>query len=177
MPRCLGVRIETNYELHFYRFMTNILFFSFPTGNPKAERGSPAEQTYEKGVKIYGRASLLRAFVQIVFSAIYPFLLRFISPGKLMGLCFGCFGIVLAILNNTRSMEYGELIIVLLGFPGAAHYTIPTGLTVEYSDETNRGRHLGALNCFAVIPQLIDTTYVGNACMPGCSCVRFEVTL
>ncbi|PXF42952.1 Sucrose transport protein SUC2 [Gracilariopsis chorda] len=160
-------RIGGTYALGFFTlfcampYASSWLGSSVLGGNPKAKKGSAAEATYEKGVKIYGKASLLRALVQIAFAAVYPFLLRFISPGKLMGVCFGTFGIFLAILSSTKSMEYGELIIVLLGFPGAAHFTLPTGLTVEYSDETNRGRHLGALNCFAVVPQLIDTTYTG----------------
>ncbi|KAI0558248.1 MFS/sugar transport protein [Gracilaria domingensis] len=157
-------RIGGTYALGFFMLfctMPNLsswLGASVLGGDPNAPEGSDSEAVYERGVNIYGKASLIRALVQILFSAVYPFLLRFVSAGKLMGLCFGVYGILLAIFNGTKSLLIGQFMVIMLAFPEAAHFTLPTGLTVEYSDDTNRGKYLGALNCFAVIPQLIDTT-------------------
>lgn len=74
-----------------------------------------------------------------------------------MGASFGFFGILLMTLAGTSEKSLGEVVVVLMALPIAAHFTLPVGLTVENSNPYNRGRYLGALNCFAVIPQIIDT--------------------
>lgn len=129
-------------------------------GDPDAPSGSKKAQLFEKGVSLYGTASLPRTLIQIVYSAIYPYLLIHVSPGQLMSISFGLFGAVLFVSSGTHISKIGQLVVVLMGLPIAAHFTLPVGLTVENSDSSNRGRYLGALNCFAVIPQLIDTGYV-----------------
>lgn len=113
---------------------------------------------YERGVKITGQAGQWRALTQVIFSAVYPLLLNYISPGNLMGIAFGVFGLLLAVGSGTNSVLFAQIIVTVFGLPMSAHFTVPTGLTVEYSDASNRGGYLGALNCFAVIPQLIDTS-------------------
>lgn len=129
-------------------------------GNPDAKPGSKKSKLYEQGVTLYGQASLIRSLIQIVYSAIYPWLLKFITPAQLMGTSFASFGIVLLILGNTNVPAVGQLLVMAMALPIAAHFTLPVGLTVQHSEVSNRGRFLGALNCFAVIPQLIDTGYV-----------------
>lgn len=136
--------------------------FDAYAGDPDAASGSKKAQLYEKGVSLYGTASLPRTLIQIVYSAIYPYLLYHISPGQLMSISFGIFGIVLFVFSSTNVPQIGQLVVVLMALPIAAHFTLPVGLTVENSASSNRGRYLGALNCFAVIPQLIDTGYVAS---------------
>ena len=113
---------------------------------------------YERGVSIYGEASLPRTLIQIIYSAIYPYLLKHISPGQLMGFSFGLFGLLLLTFSGTDVQRIGQAVVVFMALPIAAHFTLPVGLTVENSEASNRGRYLGALNCFAVVPQLIDTS-------------------
>lgn len=128
------------------------------TGNSEAPKDSAASKLYERGVSSYGQASLIRAVVQIIFSASYPwFLACGATAGQLMAGAFGSFSIMTLILAGTKSLLMGKLIVVMLAFPLAAHFTLPIGLLMENTDLSHRGRYLGALNCFAVIPQLIDT--------------------
>lgn len=127
------------------------------SGNPQAAKGSKAAQLYEKGVNLYGKAGLVRACLQIVFCAVYPWMLKCITAGQLMGLSFGSFAVLMLIFANTHSETWAQILVVAFALPMAAHFTLPVGLTVHNSDASNRGRYLGALNCFAVIPQLIDT--------------------
>lgn len=115
---------------------------------------------YERGVSVYGEASLPRTAIQIVYSAVYPYLLYYITPAQLMGASFTIFGAILVTFSGTHAEGLGKLVVISMGLPIAAHFTLPVGLTVENSDLGNRGRYLGALNCFAVVPQLIDTAYV-----------------
>lgn len=133
------------------------LFFSFVTGNPYAKPNSPKARLYEDGVGLYGKASLVRSLIQIVYSAVYPWLLNVVSPAQLMSLSFGVFGVLLMIFANTNARNIGQIVVYSMALPIGAHFTLPVGLTVENSDMSNRGRFLGALNCFAVVPQLIDT--------------------
>eukprot|EP00177_Eucheuma_denticulatum_P005947 GFKZ01010844.1.p1 GENE.GFKZ01010844.1~~GFKZ01010844.1.p1 ORF type:complete len:298 (-),score=23.19 GFKZ01010844.1:1374-2267(-) len=130
-------------------------------GDPSAEDGSKGAMAYEQGVNVYGRAGLVRATAQIVYSAVYPWMLKLLTPGQLMAASFGIFGVVVLIFAGTKSLWVAELVVVLMALPMAAHFTVPVGMTVENSGTSNRGRYLGALNCFAVIPQLIDTLYTG----------------
>lgn len=97
----------------------------------------------------------------MAFSAVYPWLLDFVPPGQLMGATFILFSTLLLAFSGTSSALWAQAVVILMGLPMAALLTIPVAITVENSDETNRGKYLGALNCFAVIPQLIDTLYVG----------------
>lgn len=129
-------------------------------GDPDAPAGTPAAALYEKGVSVYGSASLPRTIIQILYSAIYPYLLYYISPAQLMAVSFGIFGSLLLAFSGTHVQQFAQIVVVSMALPIAAHFTLPVGLTVENSDASNRGRFLGALNCFAVVPQLIDTAYV-----------------
>lgn len=134
------------------------LFCTLRAGSPDAPGDSELAKKYEGGVRIYGRASLARAMIQIVFSGAYPWLLKTIfTEGQLLALCFGIFGVLVAIFSGTNSTPVGFAIIVVLALPMASLFTIPAGITLQNSDKSNTGRYLGALNCFAVIPQLIDT--------------------
>lgn len=127
-------------------------------GNSEAPKDSASSKLYEKGVSAYGQASLIRAAVQILFSAGYPWLLACgVTAGQLMGIAFGSFSIVTLILAGTKSLVVGKFVVVMLALPLAAHFTLPIGLLMENTDLAHRGRYLGALNCFGVIPQLIDT--------------------
>lgn len=130
-------------------------------GDPDAAQGSGAAKAYEKGVNIYGRAGLVRALIQLLFSAIYPWLLKCLTVGQLMGSSFGLYGVLLLIFAGTEKVITAQILVIAMGLPTAAEFTLPVGVTVENSDASNRGRYLGALNCFAVIPQLIDTMYTG----------------
>lgn len=129
-------------------------------GDPDAPAGSPKQKLYGHGVTVYGKASMFRSAIQIIYSAVYPYLLYVISPGQLMCASFGVFGVLLMIAANTTSVRLAQSVVVSMALPIAAHFTLPVGLTVQNSDVSNRGRFLGALNCFAVMPQLIDTAYV-----------------
>lgn len=71
---------------------------------------------------------------------------------------FSAFTMVAA---GTHSALLAQVCVVLFALPQATLLTLPVGITVAKSDESSRGRFLGALNVFAVIPQLIDTMYVG----------------
>lgn len=113
---------------------------------------------FERGVNLYGRSGVIRALLQIVFSAIYPKLLQIgAPPGQLLASTFLSFSLIIFIYAETKSEVIAQFGVILFSLPSAALLTLPVGLTVALSDETNRGRHLGALNVFAVIPQLIDT--------------------
>lgn len=148
MTYCLGL------------FLICLILCIYVTGSPTAAPGSQEAVLYEHGVRIYGQAGLPRAFLSAVFSAVYPSLLRFVTPGQMMGCSYLAFSILLLIFSNTSSRLWAQIVVVLMAFPMAATFTLPVGVTVENSDKSNRGRYLGALNCFAVIPQLIDTLYV-----------------
>lgn len=74
-----------------------------------------------------------------------------------MGVSFAIFAALALVFAGTHSEMAAKFFVVGMAFPQAAQYTLPVGLTVNNSDLTNRGRYLGALNIFAVIPQLIDT--------------------
>lgn len=128
-------------------------------GDPNAPTNSHDALLFEEGVNLYGRAGIVRGIVQILFSAIYPKLLQCgIPPGHLFAYCFSAFSIVILIYARTNSALLAQIGVILYALPLAAILTLPIGLTMALSDETNRGRHLGALNVFAVVPQLIDTT-------------------
>lgn len=130
-------------------------------GDADAAKGSHKAALYEKGVNLYGQAGLVRAVLQILFSAIYPTLLDCgLQPGKLLSVAFAVFSVAVFIFANTNVPAIAEFVVIMMAFPSAGLFSIPVGMTVELSDESNRGRYLGALNCFAVIPQLIDTAYV-----------------
>lgn len=90
----------------------------------------------------------------------YPLLLKVATPGQLLGLCFSAFGVVVLMFSRTHIIWIAQLTVAMMAFPMASLFTLPAGLTVQLSDGSNLGRNLGALNCFAVIPQLIDTVYV-----------------
>lgn len=124
-------------------------------------KGSAEAALYEKGVNLYGKAGLVRGVLQIIFSALYPKLLDSgLQPGRVLAVAFALFSAILLAFANTNTPRIAEFVIIIMAFPAASLFSMPVGMTVELSDETNRGRYLGALNCFAVIPQLIDTTYV-----------------
>lgn len=111
---------------------------------------------------MFGEAGLIRAFLQLIVSGLYPTLLNSgLEAGYILGVCFAAYSASIFMFAYTEVARLGELVVVMMGLPAAVLYTIPVGLTVAKSDETNRGRYLGALNCFAVIPQLIDTCYTG----------------
>lgn len=132
-------------------------FFLIFKGDPNAPPGSPKAKKFEMGVNLYGRASIVRSLIQISYSAIYPWLLNFITPAQLMSTSFGIFGILLMLFSNTNDERLGRIVVMAMALPIGAHFTLPVGLTVEHSEPSNRGRYLGALNCFAVQAQLIDT--------------------
>lgn len=131
-------------------------------GDPNASKGSEQILLYEKGVNLFGEAGLIRAVLQLTLAGLYPTLLRNgIQAGHIIGVCFAAYSTAIFMFAHTKVARLGELVVIMMGFPSAVLYTIPVGLTVAKSDESNRGRYLGALNCFAVIPQLIDTSYTG----------------
>lgn len=160
-------RIGITYSLGFFAlfccmpYMSSWVGESVLGGDPDGEPGSELVEKYERGVNLYGRAGLMRALVMMIFSGIYPKLLNWISPGQLMALTYGTFGASIIALASTRSATVGQFVVILLGLPQAAEFTVPVGMTVAKSDASNRGRYLGSLNIFAVIPQLIDTFYTG----------------
>lgn len=130
-------------------------------GDPKAQEGSEGAMLYEKGVSLYGQAGLYRGVVQIIFSGLYPTMLACgLSPGILMGLSFLVYAIYLFLFSQTHSPLIAQIAIIMWALPQASLLSVPMGMTVALADNFNRGKYLGALNIFAVIPQLIDTTYV-----------------
>lgn len=64
------------------------------------------------------------------------------------------------LFSNTHVELFAQIVVMAMALPISAHFTLPVGLTVENSEPSNRGRYLGALNCFAVQAQLIDTACV-----------------
>lgn len=111
---------------------------------------------------MFGKAGLIGGFFQLIIAGLYPAILRCgIRPGHVLGAGFAVCSTCIFLLSHTTVPRLGQLVVVMIGLPSALLYTIPVGLTVSKSDESNRGRYLGALNCFAVIPQLIDTSYTG----------------
>lgn len=130
-------------------------------GDPSAPPKSAKARLYEEGVTLYGRASLVRSIIQIVYSAVYPYILYVLTPAQLMSVSFATFSIVMLMFANTHTRLLGQIVIFSMALPIGAHFTLPVGLTVEHSEVSNRGKYLGALNCFAVVPQLIDTAYTG----------------
>lgn len=75
----------------------------------------------------------------------------------MLAVSFAVFSTFLLIFANTHTAWIAQLVVVLFGLPQATLLTLPVGLAVALSDETNRGFYLGVLNLFAVVPQLIDT--------------------
>lgn len=140
--------------------LTFVFFFVLnETGRADAPQDSKEALLYEKGVNLYGQAGIIRGIVQILFSAFYPkFLQLGASPGQLMCLGFIFFALVTMIFADTHNALIAQLSVILYSLPNACLLTLPIGLTVSMSDESNRGRYLGALNVFAVVPQLIDTS-------------------
>ena len=132
-------------------------------GDPEAAHGTPEAIAYERGISTYGQAGYMRAALQMLFAATYYKLLdwNIFNGGQLMGLCFTIFGVLALLFATTTSHLLGRVVVIALGLPTAAACTIPIGMIVERSNETNRGHLLGAMNIFVVIPQLIDTLYTG----------------
>lgn len=87
----------------------------------------------------------------------YIWLLCFITPAQLMSASFGIFGILLVLFSNTHDERFGRIVLMLMALQIGAHCTLPVGLTVEHSKPSNHGHDLGALNCFSLRLQLIDT--------------------
>lgn len=153
----LTLKCYVSISVHFHSPSNSNVFY---TGDPNAPSGSQKAKRYEFGVTLYGHASIVRSLIQIAYSAIYPCFLNYVSPAQLMSASFGIFGILLMVFSNTHVQLFGQIVVISMALPIAAHFTLPVGLTVENSEPHNRGRYLGALNCFAVQAQLIDTTYV-----------------
>lgn len=105
-----------------------------------ATKGTEKALAYESGVSTYGRAGVLRAILQLIFSAAYPTLLKYTTAGQLLGAAFGGFGVLLIFLSSTGSKLMGELVVAAMAIPMASLFTLPVAITVENSDTANRGR-------------------------------------
>lgn len=130
-------------------------------GDPSATLGSAARARYEQGIQAVGRAGVVRAGSAIIWAAAYPRLLDLMGAPALLAFAFGVYGIVALALAGTHSLFWGQLMVAAYSLPMTILFTVPMAITVKKSSRMNRGKHLGALNIFAVVPQLIDTTYSG----------------
>lgn len=108
-----------------------------------------------------GDAGVVRAFVSVIIAALYPIFLRLMGASKLLFLSFATYGIIVLKLAGTHNLFWGQFTVAAYSIPMIILMSLPMAITVKKSSRTNRGKHLGALNTFAVIPQLIDTTYTG----------------
>eukprot|EP00171_Calliarthron_tuberculosum_P004194 IDg4194t1 len=108
-----------------------------------------------------GKAGVYRAAISVVVAATYPFFLERMSAPYLLSLVFGVYGAIMLIFANTHSLRSGQFTVAAYSVPMTILLTIPMALTVKKSSRTNRGKNLGTLNIFAVVPQLIDTAYTG----------------
>lgn len=144
---------------HALRIELTVTFVDME-GDPSADVGSKERLAYERGVRLSGKAAVIRAFAQIVFSAVYPVLLKWMTPGQLMGCSYAISSLCIAVLSGTSNESLAVFLIVIVALPRVTQNTIPAGCTLQYSDESNRGRLVGALSIFAAFPQLIDTLYV-----------------
>lgn len=153
---CMICGISLRHGANFSHFVVYVGLCE--TGRADAPSDSKEARLYEKGVNLYGEAGIIRGIAQILFSAFYPKVLELgVSPGQLMCLSFISFACVTIIFANTHNSLIAQLAVILFSLPNACLMTVPVGLTAKMSNESNRGRYLGALNIFAVIPQLIDT--------------------
>lgn len=127
------------YDLHLWALCHS--FSSIP-GDPSAPSGSKGNLLYEEGVSAVGTAGIVRASLSIVIAGIYPFLLRYMNAGSILGVCHAAYGVLLLVLSGTRSKLMGEIAVAANSFPMTTLITIPVALTVERSDASNRGRYV-----------------------------------
>lgn len=150
----------------FFAIVPNISSWMGETvmgGDSDAPEGSAKALLFDKGVGLYGKAGLLRGVIQIAFSATYPRILKTFggSVGGLLSLSFFCAGIVILTFAGTTSIAFGVLVVAFLAIAMAAVFTLPVAMVVQRASDDKRGVYLGALNIFAVIPQMMDTSYTG----------------
>ncbi len=131
-------------------------------GDPSAQPGTPARSRYELGVRAVGKAGAIRAGISILVAAAYPKLLKALGAPALLATAFAGYGVFVMFIAGTHNLGWGQAMVAFYSVPMTVLFTVPMALTVKKSTKVNRGKHLGALNIFAVIPQLIDTGYSGH---------------
>jgi len=132
-------------------------------GDPSAPPKSKLAMRYEQGVALYSVANAVKSLVGLVFSLLYPTILRKIGVRKLFVATYGLLTTILLLggFFGAGNVPLAFAIIVLTAIPSAVIHIVPAAIIVERYPYS-RGSFLGILNLFNVIPQLIDTAYTGR---------------
>jgi solute carrier family 45, member 1/2/4 len=130
-------------------------------GSPESPEGSELALKYERGINIYGRAGIMRAILQMLLAVTYPYIMNREHAGRVLGVSYLAFGVLLLALSNTHIEILGELVVVLFAVPLCVAMTLAIAEASARSDASKRGQLLGLLNTSTCIPQLIDTMYTG----------------
>ena len=156
------------FALGFFSFFLLLPNFSAWLGEsvlrgvPDAPLGTPDRSRYELGVRAVGKAGAMRAGISILVAAAYPTLLKLLGAPLLLAFAFAGYGVLVFFVSGTHNLGWGQAMVAFYSIPMTVLFLVPMAITVKKSSKVNRGKHLGALNIFAVIPQLIDTAYSGH---------------
>lgn len=107
-------------------------------GDPRGSLES--KKRYEHGITAVGKAGVVRAALTVITAASYPKLLRFFSPGQLMGLAYTMYGVIGLLFAGTHNVFWGQFAVAAYAIPYTALLTIPPALTVAQSTPLNRGK-------------------------------------
>lgn len=138
-PRAL-VPVGVVYGLAWLCWYASLPWFSawlgdsVMRGSSTAPVGSAKAILYQKGITLFGVASIIKALVSLAFSAIYPWLLG-LGGRKGEALMFSTpfivFGIALAVVARTHSAIIAGAVVVMAGIPFVATQTIPIAIVVQ----------------------------------------------
>lgn len=131
-------------------------------GDAHAPPDSPSLLKYERGVNLYGLASVLRTLFQIVIGGVYPYLIKLgFKPSHQVGIAYLISSILFAFFARTNNPILAQIAVVFMALPMGFTFATTNAVPVTRSSDADRGINLGAVNCFAVFAQIADTMYTG----------------
>ncbi|EGC35355.1 hypothetical protein DICPUDRAFT_97918 [Dictyostelium purpureum] len=140
----------------FILFVTTWVGVNVYGGNPNAPEGSPERTKFQEGVRWGSLGLTISSGVTIGISLLIPILIRFVGIKKIyiFGNILQCifFALFLAIHDKIGSI----LLIAATGIPWAVVMILPFSIVgMGVQDNESSGLHIGTLNIFIVVPQML----------------------
>ncbi|QDZ25937.1 MFS general substrate transporter [Chloropicon primus] len=147
----------------FIFFAPDFIGIDVCAGDPHAPKSSEAFKNYEKAQKVFSISSAISSCIMLAFSWAIPTLVSKFGIRRMMAASALMLSAILWCSSLIREGDTTSCVFLfsLIGFPWSMTMSLPYTVVSTLSSESERGRLMGVLNIFVVIPSFVVLSLVG----------------
>ena len=147
----------------FIFFAPDFIGISVLGGDPHAPKGSEPYHKYREAQTIFSYTSAISSCIMVTFSWAIPFLVEKFGMRHMLSFSSFLLGLILVLTPFLAKGSVAPCVVLfsLLGFPWSMTMSLPYAVVSALSGERERGKWMGVLNVFVVLPSFCILGMVG----------------